>query len=453
MPRSPDASTKRNDASLESDSDDIIMDVKGKGKEVIRYSKGRMTKSITPSKFKPYIDLNDDEDGDFRTPSKRLRLTPSASGSSGKKTKIYGQPVEILSDDDDGTGDDDAGAFDKKKRVAKKELRVNDDEAVSDAEPPAAEPQDEFAEYILKARERLDQANKAKEAKTATSGGSSFAGATSTTATDTGYDDPSDKDATIVILMASQMEGTKPVKVRRKMMQDMRLPLQTWIYKQREQNFQIPDDVTESLILTWRDNEIYPTTTAAGLGVEIDALGHIHVPSLGSGPAALPAIGEEGFIRGGIQLEVWTREEYAVHQAEKERERQRSLGLLDDDDDDTYGGGATSATNRLAGLSASTSAAVAAAGGQAGHTTETSKTFRLMLKPKELEPLKLMGHADTPVAKLIDAFRSNRGILPELDVTLQFDGEKLEESTLLADLDLESDLPPDEWTCLDVHIK
>lgn len=72
-----------------------------------------------------------------------------------------------------------------------------------------------------------------------------------------------------------------------------------------------------------------------------------------------------------------------------------------------------------------------------------------MLKSKEHDPLKLTTREETDVETLIEAFRTQRDVGPEWEVSIWFDGERLEEDSLVTDIDID----PDEANQLEVLVK
>jgi hypothetical protein len=132
----------------------------------------------------------------------------------------------------------------------------------------------------------------------------------------------------------------------------------------------------------------------------------------------------EGYAKGGILLEVWTDDAYAKYLKEKERERKLKLGFVDDD---VFGSDEREPTPE----------------------PEKRKGIKVILKAKELEPVKCAIHDDTTIARLVETFRGQREIGPNQSVSIYFDGEKLDENSLVVDADID----PEDTNQLEVHIR
>ncbi|KAK0717899.1 hypothetical protein B0T26DRAFT_751896 [Lasiosphaeria miniovina] len=228
-------------------------------------------------------------------------------------------------------------------------------------------------------------------------------------------------EATIYVILSSRIPDTKPLIVRRKLHQDMKLVLGTWIETQRNgANLEVPPDVADKLVLTWKGNKIYQHSTAASLGAQVDAHGKL-----------IGSVGEGYTTSGGsktllLHLEVWTEETYTEYQEKRERERGLKLGTVDEDPFKFDIGP-----------------------DEASSTREKQKGIKVVLKAKTHEPLKMSVHSDTTVGSLVTAFRKNRGVGPEQDIAIYFDGESLDKDSLV----VSADIDPDETNQLEVHLK
>ncbi|KAK1780155.1 ubiquitin-2 like Rad60 SUMO-like-domain-containing protein [Copromyces sp. CBS 386.78] len=435
------------------DDDDLKMDVKGKGKEIVRPDKARVPTprkplSTTPRKLgtpsKKRFAFSDDEDDhgkdDLYSPHPKRRNPdrfspePTTLGRSTRATNRGSSPSEgfetsfnlpgasstskrkpfrsaALDSDSDKDSDLQVSEVRPKKRSSS---------VLSSSPPPPAadedtttiadkiDDDDDFAKWVTKAASL--EANQ--------------------------------PDWTIDVLVTSRMPHTKPLGVRRRMKQSLKLVLDTWILHQKNNDLEIPDHIQDKLFLTFKGNRIYSNSTIASLGVKVDANGVLQLP-----PGAMTSReAMDGYtIQGrnpGLVLEVWHEEFYEDELAKEKKRRERELGLIDDDDDDAEdqqsGTGGASCTN---GLSRDGSEAAAA---------EVKKTkIRVVLKAKDLQPLKIAVYEDTPVAAIVQAFRKQRDIGPEKAVVIQFDGEGLREDMLVGGMDIERD----ETNQFEVYIK
>jgi hypothetical protein len=361
---SREASMKKEPRRLsDSSSDDLIMDVKGKGKEIIRAVK-------TPSPRKPAVRpivkaparfLDSDDDSDFFAPRSARKVT-STSHTSPRNTRssVNNAPVKIDEDDDD------IEVIESKPKIEEQE---DLGAAIQDIDSP-----DEYSSWVTKAKE-LGNRN---------------------------------PDVAINIMVTSKMENTVPMMVKRKLGQGMKLVLDTWAARQRAHGTRIVGD-NAGLFLTWKKKKVYDHSTAASLGVQVGEDGRL------VGDAS------DGFRNGGIHLEVWTDDLYSNYIRQKERERALHLGLSDSEEE-------REPTPSL---------------------SPKKKGIRVVLKAKEFEPLKVTIDDDMTVEKLVSTFRSQRPVAPGRNVSIYFDGEKLDDDSLVTDADID----PDDANQFEVHIK
>lgn len=368
-----------------SDDDDLIMDVKGKGKEVIP-----ARKLLTPKK-----------------PSSSTR-PPSTPGSShgtprrsGLRSSGLVPPTAAITviDSDDSDSDNGPSTANKKPAPSSSapipilsDLEDNDDEtetATSGAVAP-----DEFSEWVTKAR-ALQQS-------------------------------PS-QEAIVKVIITTRIPGLEnhPLVIRRRLNQGVRLLVDVWLSKAQSIT-DMPATAAANLFLTWKGNKVYRNSTLASLGASVDGKGDIVAPP-----------GEDGYLSEGIHLEVWTEDAYEEFLKGRGQARALKLGVIGD-------GGSGSAGNDEQGEGAEDGEAELEV-----VATQKKKGIRMVLKAKEHEPVKLTARDETTVAILAEAFRTQRDIGAEWEVTIWFDGEKLEEDTVVGDLDVD----PDEANQLEVHVK
>ncbi|KAK3687622.1 ubiquitin-2 like Rad60 SUMO-like-domain-containing protein [Podospora appendiculata] len=347
------ASAARHYVDDDDDGDDLIMDVKGKGKEITRATKlPTPRQSTSAASTKPPIvmlDDDDDEDEPFASPTPASRARSFKRGSS---------LVNILDDED---------KYDP------------EDEPEPEPEMEENEPADEFSQWIAKAQE-IEEKN---------------------------------GDVVINVMISSRLEGAQPLMVRRRLKQDMRVVFNAWIEHQRKCGLMVNDDFANKLFLTWKGNKIYPYSTAASLGVQVDAQGKLRINTT------------QGYHRGGLHLEVWDEELYSEYLQYMEKERALQLGYADD--------------NPLGQESEE----------EEEPAPEKAKGIKIILKSKEHEAFRLTVHDDTTIGTVINAFRKNRNIAPEQSVAIYFDGEKLDEDSVIKDADIDLE----ETTQLEVHVK
>ena len=359
-------------ATLEaSDDDDLIMDVKGKGKEILPARRPRTP--VKPASARPPP----------KTPgsSGTNRTTPASTSRVSKNpARLPAAPITIIDSDTDS--DSEPAPI-----PAPSSPELQEISPPSPAPAPAA---DDFSEWVAKAR-ALQAAQETQ-------------------------------DAIIQVMVTSPLASSAPPLIaKRRINQSVQLLLTVWVNRTRDAGIDIPEDVAAGLFLTWKGHKIYGHSTLASLGVEVDAEGEVR---RGRGGAA------EGYARDGILLEVWSEEAYEKFLAEKGKKRALEWG--DDEDPEADSNGVPYAD-------------------QVDPEPEVprKKGIKLVLKAKDHEPLKTTAREDSSVEVLIEAFRTQRDIGPEWEVAIWFDGERLDEESLVTELDVD----PEEVNQLEVHIK
>ncbi|KAK4459028.1 hypothetical protein QBC42DRAFT_275309 [Cladorrhinum samala] len=369
MARSP-TTARRFSALDDSDDDEIVMDVKGKGKEVTRSSRRftprkaaarEQTSSTMSSPGVVVIDDSDDEGGapiGNQTAGKTRAGNPNLHNPSPDSSPIEVLSKRVKSDDDD---DDD------------------DDEEEEDKPAEEANEDDEWARKALEMRKLTEQ-------------------------------------EAVVFMVTSRFPNTGPIKVRRRLVQDFSIIIDTWVTKQLEAGVELPENT--EMFATWKGQKIYKYSSLASLGIRMDERGR---PKAGNG--------EEGYFYNdagmalGVHLEIWDEQLYNNYLEQKTKERALRLGVLDED--------------------------YAAESEGESPEPEPKKKFKVVLKAKEYEPLKMSVLEDTTVEFMIDAFCQQRHIDNDWAVAIYFDGEKLDEDSLVVDADID----PDETNQFEVHIK
>ncbi|KAK3897412.1 hypothetical protein C8A05DRAFT_19820 [Staphylotrichum tortipilum] len=216
-----------------------------------------------------------------------------------------------------------------------------------------------------------------------------------------------------------------PVAARRRLNQTVQAFLEAWLDRAGD-SLPPPRPKIGELFLTWKGRKVYGGSSLASMGVRVDGEGRVKVDG---------AAGGEGYYKGGIHLEVWNESLYADFLLERGRRRAREItdGLEPGYDSDgcPIGGGDDDAEELLV------------------EEQPKRKGIRIVLKAKDHEPLKLTTRDETNVETLVEAFRTQRGVGEEWEVSVWFDGERLGEETLVTEIDID----PDEANQLEVHVK
>ena len=218
--------------------------------------------------------------------------------------------------------------------------------------------------------------------------------------------------APITLILSSMIPESQVLKVFRLMNQPMAAVLDSWLQAQASRGLDLSQD---QVFMTWKGRKIYQYSTASSLGVEVDPEGRMIAHT------------RDGYINGGLHFEVWTDDLYARFLADKEHERALELGL-----------GITEEQPEVEALETEAEEA------------EPRASYRIALKAKDKEALKMTVFSDTTVGMLIDAFCEQRGVDNGNHVAIHYEGDLLDEDSLVTDID---DLDEDDVTMLDVHIR
>ncbi|EAQ88299.1 hypothetical protein CHGG_04918 [Chaetomium globosum CBS 148.51] len=408
----PTHSRKQSTTAGDGSDDDLIMDVKGKGKEIIR-----PRRSSTPP-------LPSSAQTILRTPSSNRASPKAASSRRTRSQNQNGSPALPVTITDDSDSDSDAkpptSLPQQQNDLTNPATRLRPEtepptELSSPIEilpnpnpftspsPPKQPAEADFSEWITKAR-ALQAAD--------------------------------DQKAVVKIFISSRLPGCElPVIAQRRLNQGVQLLLDVWVSQKvdvleelraRDPVFAAAPIAAGRFFLTWKGNKIYGHSTLAALGVRVDARG------------ALRGAHGDGYVRDGLHLEVWTEEAYAEYLENRGKEWALKLGEKEEEDGE-YG-----VDGRGAGAGAG-----AGGGEAAAAATPKKKGIRVVLKAKEHEALKLTTREETDVEMLIEAFRTQRDIGPEWSVAIYFDGERLEEDALVSEIDVD----PDDVNQMEVHVK
>ncbi|KAK4130074.1 hypothetical protein BT67DRAFT_411625 [Trichocladium antarcticum] len=385
-------SPHRRSTTSDGSDDDFINDLKGKGKRVVRASPTPNPRAPASAKSTPRS----------CRPKRATTRTPITRRNTARKPTYSPTTGATIIDSSDDSGDDvipvdpptqrkkPAKDLTPRRRVSESDCDNGDDDSPveipenPDSEDPTADqPHEpgEFNEWILKAREMQAESQR----------------------------------AIINVAITSQIAGAgpRPICVRRRLNQDVQLLLQVWIAEQIHQNVLVPDDVAAGLFLTWKGNKIYGLSTLASLGARVDAQGRVIQEG-------------EGYVPGGLVLEVWDEETYAEYL--ETREKEKALVMLEDGEDEDEEDEDED---------------------EEPPVPEAKRGIKIMLKAKDHETMKLMAREDTLVEAMIEAFRVQRGVGPEWDVAIYFDGMRLDYDSMIKDIDID----PDEPNQLEVHLK
>lgn len=261
-----------------------------------------------------------------------------------------------------------------------------------------------MAEYVRKAKLAKEEAAAARLASLpihAADGGDMFSSPAPSRA----------KADAVEIILTSVIPDTRSSGAKVPFDKPLRIVRDTWVAQQRKYGVTLPPGtVDDEIVLTWRRNKVYMSSSLQSLGIR----------SLGGGRVAVAGGNSEGLndARTRVHMEVWTPELFSQMEREEEARRRRV-----DEEAEQEGGD------------------------DEEQEVEAEVKLRIILKPRDLEPFKLVVRPETTVQDLVRAFRKARDVADETDVGLWFDGERLDEQSTIEDADI------DDMDALEVHIK
>jgi hypothetical protein len=160
------------------------------------------------------------------------------------------------------------------------------------------------------------------------------------------------------------------------------------------------------VVLTWRRKKIYNTSTLIGLGIRPAGSGRIEADDQGS----------DGFKnnRTVVSMEAWTLDQFQEMEHNEELQRRRDAGELPEEEESQ---------------------------------TQDRHYFMIVLKGRDVDPLDCKVMPETTVDTLIAVFRKQRQISSEKEVSLWWDGERLEEHIEMEEAEIE------DHDTIEVHIQ
>jgi Ubiquitin-2 like Rad60 SUMO-like len=204
-----------------------------------------------------------------------------------------------------------------------------------------------------------------------------------------------DSDPTIEILITSKIEGTVPLKVRRKLSQRLKEVRLSWCDKQSVNGQPFDQNIKDAIYLTWKKIKLFDVTTCRSLGLKIDGRGN------------LSGNGEGLDAEGRIHMEAWTEETYKIYEKRKAAKQKRERSESDGE-----------------------------AAAQHEKENAVQKT-KLIMRARNLDDYKITVKATTTIERMIGAFRQGRGVPDEKQIAIHLEGDELDPATTIGELDLE----------------
>jgi hypothetical protein len=213
----------------------------------------------------------------------------------------------------------------------------------------------------------------------------------------------SPKKESISVMITSSIPNSGTLVARFLFDKQLRVARNAWVSHQRKKGLQLN---TDDIILTWRRTKIYNTSTLNGLGIRPCGNGRVEADGLGSA----------GFSnnRSVVHIEAWTPELFQEMEQNEELQRRRDAGELSDEEEPQQ---------------------------------EEREKFIITLKARDIQPLECKVMPETTVDTLIAVFRKQRQIGPDKEVSLWWDGDRLEEHIEMEQAEIE------EHDTIEVHVQ
>ncbi|KAI9904916.1 hypothetical protein N3K66_001445 [Trichothecium roseum] len=218
------------------------------------------------------------------------------------------------------------------------------------------------------------------------------------------------------VLVSTFIDGIGPLGVRVHYTYPMSRVREAWLRRQQHLGPQEKEDV----FLTWNGQKVYNTSDLKGLGVRPAHSGRLTTKS-----GSLKGLSEN---RTKVLMEMWTPELFRKYTLEAERRRRRLAGEISDDEDDEDEG-------RHGG------------GGARGAEPEPEVRLKVTLQARGMKDLGSTVRPGTLVGTLAEYFRAQRGVGPDREVRIMFDGDVLDEEETMEGAEI------DDMDVLEVHIR
>ncbi|KAG5919290.1 hypothetical protein E4U53_004014 [Claviceps sorghi] len=254
----------------------------------------------------------------------------------------------------------------------------------------ATDEDDEFADYVRKAEEQrrkqaVSEANRNSDAA----------------------------KESIHVLVTSPMLDSKACQMKFLYNRPLRLVRDTWLAMQKQKGLFVDLDDKDEIVLTWRRKKVYASSTLLHLGIRPEGNGRAVVDGLST-----RGLGDN---RTQVHMEVWTKAQFEAMEYEEDLRRKREAGELSDDDDSLRH--------------------------VADEPPAVEVKLRVILKARGLDDVKLTVRPETTIETLITGFRRQQPSALGKDVSIWFDGERLEEHMTMDEVEI------DDLDTLEVHIK
>lgn len=251
-------------------------------------------------------------------------------------------------------------------------------------ESPAPAEEDEFAEYVRKAEEQRARDRALRSDP-----------------------DSSQNKETTTILITSELEGVESLMVKFVFDKPLRILRKSWVDYQHKKHAPITEEQYANIVFTWRRQKVYNSSTLVSLGIRPQGEGRLVADSQGA----------DGFTDGRTRVifEVWTPQGFQEMEHNEELRLRREAGDISDEEGNI--------------------------------AAEPETKLKILLRARGMEDLGLTIRPETTVETLITAFKSQRDMVRGKEVSLWWDGDKLEEHMTMEDAEIE------DMDTIEVHVQ
>ncbi|TLD05117.1 uncharacterized protein PgNI_09626 [Pyricularia grisea] len=392
-----------------------LYDVSEDEKERIRMRRDERPLTPPPTKDKSLLNSSGRRSGQRDLGKSKATASPtSATPSRRAPARPAPSSSMVISDSDDdyvprptasrkppaGTKDP-VGSPTRTEQQANNTTPIEIDDDLEEVAPATDGPDDddnEFAHFVVAARERRENQKAARSAAESASGTKPI------------------EERTIQIFVTSRLPPPqmKPVVFNTVMRKPIKLLRDTAVAFSASRGRPLTDEEEKGAFLVWKDSRLYSSSTLMSLGVVPDAHGCFSKTGPGN-------VNDGVTVDGQLHFELFTEEIYAEWMQQLERQRQKDLYQTISDDEGEIGRNPT--------IDGQDEAQV-----QDGRSSEK---IRIFLKAKNLEQVKASARADTGISELVAAFRNVRKIPADKEVIIMFDGDKLAEGDTVGDAGIE----------------
>jgi len=208
-------------------------------------------------------------------------------------------------------------------------------------------------------------------------------------------------DPILEVLISSEIDGTKPLLVKRKLTQSLKEVRLAWCDKQSNGGQPMASNIKNSIFLTWKGKRIYDVHTCQTFNLNFDSTGK--------------PLGEGVDSNGRVHLEAWTEDLYKAYQKTQAAKSQREQDGGEEE--------------------------------EAVVEEVEVKKIKLFLKSRDYGEVRRSVKPSTVVQKLVDAFRQEKKIPENKEISLHVDGDKLDPEDKIEDTELE------DRDAVEVHIR